>query len=381
MRSRRGPGLRARLTLLATGLSAAVSAMLLWLGWLLVGGVVAAVPQLPPGSMVEVDGAPVAAEDLGSALQDAARQEVLAAGSVAFLLVVVATGLLAWAITGQVLRPVHEVTATARRLSAESLGERLRLPGPRDEVAELADTFDAMLDRLQAAFDAQRRFVANASHELRTPLAVIRTEVDVTLADPGADADELRRMGVVVGQATLRAQQLVDGLLLLARTESAGLAAREPVDLAPLVTAALRIAEPDVRARGLRVVTRTAATPVVGDPALLERVVGNLVENAVRHNVDGGWVDVCTELGDGAAGLRVAASGEPVEPNAIAELFEPFHRGGVSRTSRGGSGLGLSIVRAVVAAHDGSVHAEPVPGGGLTVTVQLPARGVCAGPR
>ena len=198
--------------MLATGLSAAVSALLLWLGWLLVGGVVAAVPDLPPGATVTVDGVPVAAHQLGEVLREAARQRVLQAGSVAFLLAVAATVLLAWVITGQVLRPLHDVTATARRLSAESLDERLGLPGPRDEVAELADTFDAMLDRLQAAFQAQRRFVANASHELRTPLAVVRTEVDVTLADPAADTAELRRMATVIRDATLRAQQLVEGL-------------------------------------------------------------------------------------------------------------------------------------------------------------------------
>ncbi|MFN2495568.1 MAG: sensor histidine kinase [Pseudonocardiaceae bacterium] len=373
MRPRRGPGLRARLTLLATALSAAVSALLLWLGWLLVGGVVAAVPDLPLGSTVEVGGVPVAADQLGAVLQEAARQRVLQAGSVAFLLVVTATALLAWVLTGQVLRPLHEVTATARRLSVESLDERLRLPGPRDEVAELADTFDAMLDRLQAAFDAQRRFVANASHELRTPLAVVRTEVDVTLADPAADDAELRRMAAVVREATLRAQQLVDGLLVLARTEGSALRAREPVDLAALVGAALRIVEPDSRARGLRVSAQTASAPTIGDPALLERVVGNLVENAVRHNVEGGWMQVCTGLAGRQATLQVSSSGELVAPEAVGALFEPFHRGGVARTSRDGAGLGLSVVRAVVTAHGGTVHADPISGGGLTVTVHLPA--------
>ena len=287
VRPRRGPGLRARLTLLATGLSAAVSALLLWLAWLLVGGVVAAVPDLPPGSTVEVDGVRVAAPQLGEALQEAARQRVLQAGSVAFLLAVTATVLLAWVITGQVLRPLHDVTATARRLSAESLDERLRLPGPRDEVAELADTFDALLDRLQAAFQAQRRFVANASHELRTPLAVVRTEVEVTLADPAADEVELRRMASVIQAATLRAQQLVDGLLVLARTEGGALRASEPANLDCLAEAALRIVAPEARSRGLRVATRIIPASTVGDPALLERVVGNLVENAVRHNVSG----------------------------------------------------------------------------------------------
>lgn len=374
MRPRRGPGLRARLTLLATGLSAAVSALLLWLGWLLVGGVVAAVPDLPPGSTVKVDGVPVAADRLGAALQEAARQRVLQAGSVAFLLAVIATVLLAWVITGQVLRPLHEVTATARRLSAESLDERLRLPGPRDEVAELADTFDAMLDRLQAAFESQRRFVANASHELRTPLAVVRTEVDVTLADPAADQAELRRMAAVIHDATLRAQQLVDGLLVLARTEGGALRAREPADLAGLAGAALRIVAGEVRNRGLRVTTRITPALTVGDPALLERVVGNLVENAVRHNVTGGWLEICTDRVGSQARLQVRNSGEVVVPDAVAALFEPFHRGGVARTSQDGAGLGLSIVRAVVTAHAGTVHAEPVPGGGLAVTVHLPAQ-------
>ncbi len=372
MRPRRGPGLRARLTLLATGLSAAVSALLLWLGWLLVGGVVAAVPDLPPGSTVEVDGVPVAGDRLGVALQEAARQRVLEVGSVAFLLAVTATVLLAWVITGQVLRPLHDVTATARRLSAESLDERLRLPGPRDEVAELADTFDAMLDRLQAAFQAQRRFVANASHELRTPLAVLRTEVEVTLADPAADEAELRRMAMVIRDATLRAQQLVDGLLVLARTEGSTLRAREPADLATMASAALRIVESEARNRGLRVTTRMAPALTVGDPALLERVVGNLVENAVRHNLNGGWVEICTDGAGQRATLQVNSSGEVVAPGKVAALFEPFHRGGVARTSHDGAGLGLSIVHAVVTAHGGTVHAEPVPGGGLAVTVHLP---------
>jgi signal transduction histidine kinase len=362
VRSRRGPGLRARLTLVATGLSAAVSALLLWLGWLLVGGVVAAVPDLPPGSTVKVNGVPVAARQLGEALAEAARHRVLQAGSVAFLLAVAATVLLAWVITGQVLRPLHDVTATARRLSAESLDERLRLPGPRDEV-----------DRLQAAFQSQRRFVANASHELRTPLAVVRTEVDVTLSDPAADAAELRRMASVIRDATLRAQQLVDGLLVLARTEGGALRAREVADLADLAEAALRIVASEADSRALQISKRMTPALTVGDPALLERVVGNLVENAVRHNVDGGWVEVCTDLAGAHTTLRVASSGEVIAPEAVTALFEPFHRGGVARTAHDGAGLGLSIVQAVVLAHGGTVHAEPVPGGGLTVTVQLPA--------
>ncbi|MGH3614579.1 MAG: sensor histidine kinase, partial [Pseudonocardia sp.] len=268
-------------------------------------------------------------------------------------------------------------TATARRFSAESLDTRTGLRDARGEVAELAAGFDAMLDRLQAAFDAQRRFVANASHELRTPLAVLRTEVDVTLSDPDADIDELRRMGVVVGEATRRADDLITGLLLLARTEalsSLDPGVVRPVDLADVVVPALAAARPEVGRRGLRVQARTATAATAGDRVLLEQVASNLVENAVRHNVDGGWVEVYTGIRDGAAELRVVSSGPAIHGDRVDELFEPFRRGPVERTGDSpGSGLGLSIVRAVVLAHRGAVHAAPVPGGGLSVTVHLPA--------
>jgi signal transduction histidine kinase len=373
VRARRGPGLRVRLTLLATGLVAGVSALLLWLGWLLVGEVAMAVPRLPEGSTVVVHGQEVNAAQLGTALRDAAQAQVLRSGTLAFCCVVAAAGVLAWAVTGRVLRPLHEVTGAARRLSAESLGERIGLEGPHDEVAELAETFDAMLDRLQAAFDAQRRFVANASHELRTPLAVVRTELDVTLADPAADARELRRMAGVVRAATERAERLVEALLLLARTDGIGLALREPVDLAAVVASAWQAVHAEAEARGIRPVFHAGPALAVGDPALLERVAGNLLENAVRHNVDGGWIDVRTGGGPEWTTLHVASSGSKVPDERVAELFEPFRRGGVDRTAHSGAGLGLSIVRAAVAAHRGHMLAEPVAGGGLAVTVHLPA--------
>jgi len=273
------------------------------------------------------------------------------------------------------------VTATARRLSAESLDERIGLrTGPADEVAELAATFDAMLDRLQGAFETQRRFVANASHELRTPLAVMRTEIDVTLADPDADPDELRRMGEVVRDAGRRAEHLVAGLLLLARTEGSGLSERVRLDLADAVPGALDGVRDETAARALTVRRVLEPAPVEGDPALLERVVGNLVENAVRHNVDAGWIEITTGVETGAAReggaarevvLCVASSGAAVDATTVAVLFEPFRRG-TDRTGSG-SGLGLSIVRAVVGAHGGLVEAEPVAGGGLRVRVRLPA--------
>ncbi|SDI90846.1 hypothetical protein SAMN05192558_102618 [Actinokineospora alba] len=370
---RRGLGLRARITLLTTGLVAAVSALLLWLGWLLAGGVVASVPSLPEGSTVVVGGIRVRADQLADALAENARERVLLAGSVAFVCVVAATALLAWVITGRVLRPLREVTTTAQRLSVESLGARIGHRGARDEVAELADTFDAMLDRLQAAFSSQRQFVANASHELRTPLAVIRTELDVTLADPDADEAELRRMAEVVRSATLRAGELVEALLVLARTDGLGVNVTGPVDLSTVIAGAWRSARVEAERRGVRATFHESGARVAGDAALLERVAGNLLENAVRHNVDGGWIDVRTAHGPQWTMLTVSSSGQVVEPERVAELFEPFRRGGVDRTAHTGTGLGLSIVRAVARAHGGHVTAEPVRGGGLTVTVHLPS--------
>jgi signal transduction histidine kinase len=372
-RARGGVGLRPRLTLVCTAVVALVSALLLWLGWLLVGGVARSVPSLPPGTTVRVGGVSVPAERLNDAIGAAARADVLQAGLIAFPLVVTAAAVVSWVLVGRVLGPLHAVTATARRLTVESLDTRIGLRDARGEVAELAAGFDAMLDRLQAAFDAQRRFVANASHELRTPLSVLRTEVDVTLADPAADVEELRRMAAVVRDATRRADDLIAGLLLLARTEGTELAEVRPVDLADVVVPALAAVRAEAARRGLRVQLRPTPAPTRGDPVLLERVAGNLVENAVRHNVAGGWVEVSTGTRDAAVRLQVGSSGPEIPGDRVAELFEPFRRGPVARTAdTPGSGLGLSIVRAVVQAHGGTVWAEPVPGGGLMVTVQLP---------
>ncbi|ANY05025.1 sensor histidine kinase [Pseudonocardia sp. HH130630-07] len=366
--------LRPRLTLLATVLVAVVAGLLLWLGWMLVGAAVAGTPVLP-GTVV-VGGVPVPAQTARDAVASAARAEVLRAGLIAFPLVVLAGAVTAWVLVGRVLDPLHRVVDTASRLSASSLDERVALGAARGEVAELATAFDAMLDRLQGAFDAQRRFVANAGHELRTPLAVLRTEIDVTLQDPAADATELRRMAEVVRDAGRRCDELVTGLLLLARTEASGPLGgvdRAAVDLAVVVAAELDAVAGEAAARGLTV--RTDPRPAVagGDEVLLHRLVANLLENAVRHNRDGGWIDVgCAVVGPEVS-LRVASSGAELAPDRVAELFEPFRRGPVARTAHTrGSGLGLSIVRAVAAAHDGSVTAAAVDGGGLDVRVVLP---------
>ncbi|MCR3718403.1 MULTISPECIES: HAMP domain-containing sensor histidine kinase [Prauserella salsuginis group] len=365
--------LRARITILATALVALVSALLLWLAWTLVGDAVGGVPQLPPGTVVEVDGVHVKAADLAEHLRDEARGRVVIAGGIAFCFVVAAAGILAWTFTSRVLQPLRDITGTAQRLSGESMGERIGEVATRDELAELAGTIDAMLDRLQAAFDTQRQFVANASHELRTPLAVIRTELDVTLSDEDADEAELRRMASVVRDATERAERLVTSLLLLARTDGAGIALTERVNVAEVAGRAWSVVEADARRRELTVDLRLAPALTTGDAALLERVAGNLLENAVRHNVDSGWIEVTTTAGDRWTTLTVRSSGALLDPETVKGLFEPFRRAGVARTARHGAGLGLSIVRAAAEAHEGDVSAEPVVGGGLSVTVRLPA--------
>jgi signal transduction histidine kinase len=282
---------------------------------------------------------------------------------------------LGWLVAGRVLRPLQRITATAKRLSERTLDQRIALQGPDDELKELADTFDRMLTRLDAAFDSQRRFAANASHELRTPLAISRTEVEVTLADPDASAAELRAMAERVRDATGRSERLIEGLLTLARSEQAP-RVWEPADLADAAAQALDHTrhQHEPGAAGLRLVTRLRRAPVEGDPALLERMIANLVENAVRHNQPPGWLDVATGISDGRAFVRVANGGRDIPPDQVESLFEPFRRlnGRVASAVRG-AGLGLSIVRSVAHAHGGDAHATALAGGGLQVTVRLPA--------
>jgi signal transduction histidine kinase len=282
-----------------------------------------------------------------------------------------------YVVVARALRPLQRVTATARKLSGETLDQRIRYAGVDDEVAELAATFDAMLDRIAESFETQKRFVANASHELRTPLAVMRTEIDVTLSDPDADVTELRRMAVVVRNASQRANALVDALLVLARSEAqAGrrLVRKVPADLSAGVAVALSAAKAEVERMGLDVSTHLAPAPVVGDPSLLDRLAGNLIENAVRYNHGNGRIWVRTESDALFSRLTVGNTGFELTAQDVPKLFDPFSRGGRDRTGSGrGSGLGLSIVRAVCDAHGGTVSAVALVGGGLEVTVALPS--------
>ncbi|HEV7710489.1 MAG TPA: HAMP domain-containing sensor histidine kinase [Asanoa sp.] len=374
------PTLRLRLTLLNGVVVVATGLVLILLAWLLVGGAIHPADQLQPGAFVDLaDGRRIDASVWQTQVVDAASHELLVKGLLALLV----TGLVgiaaAYVVAGRALRPLAQVTATARRLGEQTLDQRIRYTGADDEIAELARTFDAMLDRLGSAFEAQKRFVANASHELRTPLAVMRTEIDVTLADPEADDEEFRRMATVVRDASERANGLVDALLVLARSEAQRgrrLGRKVPTDLADGLRAAMSAIRVEVNRLGLQVTTDLAPAPVVGDPGLLERLAGNLVENAVRYNHLHGrlWARTGTE-GDQVF-LEVGNTGFEVEAIDVPGLFEPFRRGGRERTGARGSGLGLSIVRAVCDAHGGSVTATPQEDGGLEVRVTLPAASI-----
>jgi signal transduction histidine kinase len=279
---------------------------------------------------------------------------------------------LGWGVAGRVLRPLQRITATAQRVSQDNLDERIGLEGPRDELKELADTFDGMLERLSGAFASQRRFVANASHELRTPLTVIRTELEVTLSDPRATTAELRAMGETVRDATLDTERLIQALLTLARSEG-GNARHDPLDLADAARRALAQTASEAAARGLDMRPTLDPAPVSGDRRLLERLVANLVENAVRHNHEGGTVEVRTSRAAGRSTVEVRNDGDLIPAEALSSLLEPFQR--LDRGARGdGVGLGLSIVRSVAEAHGGSVELRARPSGGLVVRVSLPGR-------
>ncbi len=286
--------LRWRLTLVYGAVAVAVGLLLLLLSILLVDRATRAGSLDARGvGVVLPDGRFVTVEQIQDQLRGDALRQLYRQGLVALLLLGALGVMVSYVIAGRVLSPLQQITSTARRLSAEQLDERIDLPGPEDELKELADVFDAMLARLQASFEGQRRFVADASHELRTPLAVMRTEVDVALADPAATTEDLRAAAVVVREATERADRLVDSLLLLARSDRLsldGLPVTERVELSAVAAAGLRAVAGEVQQRGLSVEVAWGVAPVLGDPGLLERLAGNLVENAVRHNVDGGSV-------------------------------------------------------------------------------------------
>lgn len=299
-------------------------------------------------------------------------RQFLTGALVALAVMAVAALILGRLLARRALRPLRLITVATQRISAESLDQRLGVTGPADEVKELADTVDGLLERLEAAFISQRRFVANASHELRTPLATMRARLDVTIAKPTPAATTVALVDQLRPQLD-RIDRLLDGFLVLARTQHGPLPDAEQVNIGRLVAEAMHERSGDATRRGLQVtIDVPSAMTVYGNPTLLTRLVGNLVDNAVIHNDDHGWITITGYSSNTEAVLIVQTGGQMLDQRDVDRLAQPFERLGTPRT--GSAGLGLSIVAAITAAHHGRTDLVARPGGGLRVSVTLPVR-------
>jgi signal transduction histidine kinase len=286
------------------------------------------------------------------------------------VLTIAAAGL-GWLASGRALSPVRSITEAARQASELRLGQRLALTGPDDELKQLADTFDVMLERLDAAFTSQKRFVANAAHELRTPLTAMRTAIEVTLSKPDRTPEQLEAMAIRVERSVERAEATVEALLTLATSEL-GPTAHERIDLATAAEDALDATRAAIAQRDIHVDAALEPALAGGDRVLIERMIANLVENAVRHNTPGGWIGIHTvQHADGAV-IEIANSGPGVAAEQIPTLFEPFARAEQRLNSADGVGLGLSIASAIARAHNATITARPRPAGGLELSVTIP---------
>jgi signal transduction histidine kinase len=308
--------------------------------------------------------------------QRSADLRVLAVVSLIALAVMAAVSMgLGWLIAGRVLRPLRTITTAARDISATDLHKRLALDGPDDEFKELGDTFDGLLGRLEASFQSQRQFVANASHELRTPLARLKTLAQVALADPDASVESLRSSHMRVLVAEQQLEGLIGALLNLASSERA-LEYREPVDLMAVTEEVIAIRRQELEHRDLRLNAKLSGARVAGNRQLIKQLVANLLDNAIEHNVTGGRIDLMTMTTEGQAILSVTNDGPVIATEELDRLRQPFQRLGAERTSHGdGHGLGLSIVYAIATAHEASLAVNPQPAGGLHVTISFPNPG------
>jgi len=378
----RGPRrtIRLRLTVLFGGLFLGAGVLLLALTYVLVAQTpswLQVEPPAPPdvsmGDGIPLPQAPVVAAEAARQRELDLRQLVVASGSALLCMTFVTAGL-GWWTAGRALRPLRQMASTARTISARDLRRRLDVRGPTDEIKDLADTFDELLDHLEGAFEAQRRFVANASHELRTPLTFERSLLEVALANPDATVVELREVCRRVLVNNQEQGRLIEALLTLARSHR-GLDGRTNLDLAALAGEVLAAGP---AGSALRIEQDLRSAPVTGDAPLLERLIVNLIDNAVRHNVAGGWVSVRTGVDDGTPSLRVRNSGPVILPEQRELLLRPFRRLDARRSSRpghpDGHGLGLSIVAAIAEAHAAELRADPMPDGGLDVRVVFRSR-------
>ena len=356
VRNLKRPTLRIQLTLLYSVLFLGLVAAVLLASNLLYGHS----EQAAPGGAPPQPGSSSHAFDIGPALIGLAAAAIALAG--------------AWWLAGRILRPLNAITATAQEISATNLNRRLGLTGPNDELTQLGSTLDHLFGRLESSFEAQRRFVANASHELRTPLAGQRTLLQVALADPAADATSLRTACEEALELGDQQEQLIEALLTLATSER-GIERWEQFDLAQITRAALASRRPEAERLNLCIETALAAAPAAGDPRLVELLVTNLIDNALRHNVADGHVEISTGFARGRATIMVRNSGPAIPPGQIEQLFQPFQRTGGRQVQRtDGHGFGLAIVQAVVRAHGAGIWPHPRPGGGLDIVVSFAAR-------
>jgi len=367
---------RLRLTLLYGGLFLASGAGLLGVTYILVANEITGPFHVCCPGSTPPPGAP--SGNLGHASSQAQAQksadlhQFLVTSGIALAIMAVAAVGLGWLVAGRVLRPLRTMTTTTLHISERNLHERLALPGPRDELKDLGDTIDGLLTRLEAAFDAQRRFVANASHELRTPLTVSRTMLQVALQDPRLTLDSLRSTCHEVLTAQDEQEQLIEALLTLARSQR-GLDHQDPLDLATIVNDVLQSQAPRASAHGVTVNATLNAAPLQGDARLVERLAANLVENALRYNIPDGQVDITTGTESGHATLHIANTGPPIPTDQVQRLLQPFQRLTTNRRAQhNGLGLGLSIVAAIADAHHATLSAHPQQRGGLSIHLSFP---------
>jgi hypothetical protein len=353
---------RARLALLLAALVVLTAVVLLAAGWLLVVIRFRTTVYGLGTSGAQINGVSVQRPSLPGLL--------VLYGILLAVLAAIAGGL-AWLVAGRMLRPLRQITDTARRITGEDLHERLALGGPADELTELGGTFDAMLARLEAAFTSQQLFAANAAHELRTPLAVMRAELDLLLTGPPPSPAEVLQTATRLRRTVLSSERMLERLLTLTRGMLAP-GEREPVPLDQITRRALAAAAETARAQGLTIRPGLHEARAYGDPSLLGELAGNLIGNAVTYNCPDGWVAAGTRTDGDRAILEVSNSGQQLADADLDGLLEPFRRAGQQRTGNG-SGLGLSIVRAIVAAHGGELGLQALAGGGLAVRVSLPA--------
>jgi signal transduction histidine kinase len=330
---------------------------------------------VPPFDVPTVGPGVISKQDLTASAHHqtaAALHQLLLNSGIALGIMAIASIWLGWLVAGRALGPLRTITNAARDISASNLHRRLALAGPDDEVKQLANTFDDLLERLEASFAAQRQFVANASHELRTPLTLGRTLVEVALADPDATVETLRATCERVLAAGEQQERLIEALLTLSRSQR-GLDHHEPFDLAVLAADVLETRSRDAEPSGVRIDSALEPARASGDPRLGERLVANLVDNAARHNRDGGRVAVATGTRGGRSFLTIANTGPVISGGDLERLYQPFHRcNGVRNGDDGGLGLGLSIVQAIATAHGATLETRAQPSGGLDIEVTFP---------